>query len=74
MSEKRKTTETRRKVMRSFGEYVDFVIWLQNAKSGADVSPDDPPIHTLAEWVNRANHRYQDALKTLIQQMQDAKP
>lgn len=58
--------ETRRSVMRAFGEYVDFLVWLRDAKAGVNVEPDDPSTSELAQAVHVAENRYREKLHDFL--------
>jgi hypothetical protein len=52
------TDTSRRAVMKAFGEYVDFCMWLRNAKNGIDVDQEDPSTADLAQMTKAADERW----------------
>lgn len=60
-------TTTRRSVMRAFGEYLNFIAWLDDAKNGIDVEPGDMPVAQIAEAVNRFEVIYQDKIDEYLE-------
>ena len=57
---------SRRTVMKAFGEYLDWIDWLDNVKRGAEEPPERDTVADMARGAGNLEERYINLISDFI--------